>query len=79
MIFITLKGKLRKFLHVPLIFQWLLDLNYSPLSALNEVNLTSATQTLNFNATMHYRPKASQPDGKITNLRFASLFVEICR
>jgi hypothetical protein len=32
-----------------LIFQWLLDLNYSPLSALNEANLTSATQTLNFN------------------------------
>jgi hypothetical protein len=37
-----------------LIFQRLLDLNYSPLSALNEVNLTSATQTLNFNPTMHY-------------------------
>jgi hypothetical protein len=35
-----------------LIFQWLLDLNYSPLSALNEANLTSATQTLNFNPTM---------------------------
>ena len=37
-----------------LIFQRLLDLNYSPLSALNEANLTSATQTLNFNPTMHY-------------------------
>jgi hypothetical protein len=32
-----------------LIFQRLLDLNYSPLNALNEANLTSATQTLNFN------------------------------
>jgi hypothetical protein len=28
-----------------LIFQWLLDLNYSPLSAFNEANLTSVTQT----------------------------------
>ena len=37
-----------------LIFQRLLDLNYSPLSALNEANLTSATQTLNFNPTMHF-------------------------
>ena len=62
-----------------LIFQLLLDFNYSPLSALNEANLTSATQTLNFNPTMHYRAKTSQPDGKITNLQFASLFVEICR
>jgi hypothetical protein len=35
-----------------LIFQRLLDLNYSPLSTLNEANLTSATQTLNFNPTM---------------------------
>jgi hypothetical protein len=35
-----------------LIFQRLLDLNYSPRSALNEANLTSATQTLNFNPTM---------------------------
>ena len=35
-----------------LIFQRLLDLNYIPLSALNEANLTSATQTLNFNPTM---------------------------
>jgi hypothetical protein len=63
-----------------LIFKRLLDLNYSPLSALNEANLRSATQTLNFNPTMHYRAKTSQPDGKIkiTNLRFASLFVEIC-
>jgi hypothetical protein len=34
-----------------LIFQRLLDLNYSPLSALNEANLTSATQILNFNPT----------------------------
>ena len=50
-----------------LIFQRLLDLNYSPLSALNEVNLTSATQTLNFNPTMHYQAKTSQPDGKIRN------------
>jgi hypothetical protein len=47
-----------------LIFQWLLDLNYNPLSALNEANLTSATQTLNFNPTMHYQVK---PDGKIRN------------
>jgi hypothetical protein len=37
-----------------LIFQRLLDLNYSRLSALNEANLTSATQTLNFNPTMHF-------------------------
>ena len=50
-----------------LILQRLLDLNYSPLSALNEANLTSATQTLNFNPTMHYRAKTSQPDGKIRN------------
>ena len=35
-----------------LIFQRLLDLTYSPLSALNEANLASATQTLNFNPTM---------------------------
>jgi hypothetical protein len=42
-----------------LIFQRLLDLNYSPLSALNDANLTSATQTLNFNPTMHYRAKTS--------------------
>jgi hypothetical protein len=27
---------------------------HSPLSALNEANLTSATQTLNFNPTMHF-------------------------
>jgi hypothetical protein len=40
-----------------LIFQRLLDLNYSPLSALNEANLTSATQTLNFNPIMHYQAK----------------------
>jgi hypothetical protein len=45
-----------------LIFQRLLDFNYSPLSALNEANLTSATQTLNFNPTMHYQIKTSQPD-----------------
>jgi hypothetical protein len=36
-------------------------------SALNEANLTSATQTLNFNPTMHYQAKMSQPDGKIRN------------
>jgi hypothetical protein len=47
--------------------QRLLDLNYSPLSTLNEANLTSATQTLNFNPTMHYQAKTSQPDGKIRN------------
>jgi hypothetical protein len=35
------------------------------LSALNEANLTSATQTLNFNPIMHYQAKTSQPDGKI--------------
>ena len=62
-----------------LIFQRLLDLNYSPLSALNEANLTSATQTLD----CYSRVKTSQPmnklEIKITNLRFASLFVEICR
>jgi hypothetical protein len=57
----------------------LLDLNYSPLSALNEANLTSATQTLNFNPTMHFWLKASQASWKITNLQFASLFVEMCR
>ena len=50
-----------------LIFQRLLDLNNSPLSTLNEANLTSATQTLNFYPTMHYRAKTSQPDGKIRN------------
>ena len=50
-----------------LIFQRLLDLNCSPLSALNEANLTSATQTLNFNPTMPYRAKTSQPDGKSRN------------
>ena len=51
-----------------LIFQRLLGLNYSPLSALiNEANLTSATQTLNFNPTMHYQVKTSQPDGQIRN------------
>jgi hypothetical protein len=50
-----------------LIFQRLLDLNYSPLSTLNEANLTSATQTLNFNPMIHYRAKTSQPDGKIRN------------
>ena len=43
-----------------LIFQQLLDLNYSPLSALNEANLTSSTQTLNFNPTMHFWLKTSQ-------------------
>jgi hypothetical protein len=43
-----------KFVILILIFQRLLDLNYSPLSALNEANLTSATQTLNFNPTMHF-------------------------
>ena len=43
-----------------LIFQRLLVLNYSPLSALNETNLTSATQTLNFNPTMHFWLKTSQ-------------------
>jgi hypothetical protein len=37
------------------------------LSALNEANLTSATQTLNFNTIMHYQAKTSQPDGKIRN------------
>jgi hypothetical protein len=39
----------------------------SPLSALNEANLTSATQTLNFNPTMPYRAKTSRPDGKSRN------------
>ena len=38
-----------------LIFQRLLDLNYSSLNALNEANLTLATHTLNFKPTMHYR------------------------
>jgi hypothetical protein len=28
---------------------------------LNEANLTSVTQTLNFNPTMHYQVKTSQP------------------
>jgi hypothetical protein len=60
-------------------FPTVINLNYSPLSALNEANLTSATQILNFNPTMHYQAKTSQPDGKIANLRFASLIVEICR
>ena len=60
-------------------FPTVINLNYSPLSALNEANLTSATQILNFNPTMHYQAKTSQPDGKIANLRFASLFVEICQ
>ena len=46
-------------------FQRLLDLTYSSLSALNEANLASATQTLNFNPTMHYQAKTSRPDGKI--------------
>ena len=66
-----------------IIFQRLLDLNYSPLSALNEANLTSTTQTLNFNPTMHFCLKrhklVEKLEIKITNLRFASLFVEICR
>ena len=39
---------------------------------LNEANLTSATQTLNFNPAMHYRAKTSRPyekiENKITNL-----------
>jgi hypothetical protein len=43
-----------------LIFQRLLDLNYSPLSALNEADLTSATQTLNLNPTMHHQVKTSR-------------------
>ena len=54
--------KVRSYSLQYLIFQRLLDLNYSPLSALNEANLTSATQTLNFNPTMHYQVKTSQPD-----------------
>ena len=48
-----------------LIFQRLLDLNYSPLSALNEANLTSATQTFNFNPTMQLLGKTSPPMKKI--------------
>jgi hypothetical protein len=35
-------------------FPTVINLNYSPLSAVNEANLTSATQTLNFNPTMHF-------------------------
>jgi hypothetical protein len=65
-----------------LIFQRLLDLNYSPLSALNEANLISATQTLNLNPTMHCLKRhklVEKLEIKITNLRFALLFVEICR
>jgi hypothetical protein len=56
-----------------LIFQRLLDLNCSPLRALNEANLTSATQTLNFNPTMHYWTKTSHSDEQ----HFAICFI-IC-
>ena len=50
-----------------LIFQWLLDLNDSPLSALNEANLISATQTLNFNSTMQFSGQNVTTHEKIRN------------
>jgi hypothetical protein len=58
--------------------KWLVKFNpdkTESMIALNEANLTSATQTLNFNPTM----LVEKLEIKITNLRFASLFVEICQ
>ena len=39
-------------LSIPMFYLYSHDENQIPLSALNEANLTSATQTLNFNPTM---------------------------
>jgi hypothetical protein len=56
---------------------------WCPLSALNEANLTSATQTLKISIPqciirLKRHSLVEKLEIKITNLRFASLFVEIC-